>query len=83
MQLFLLYKPADIDECKPLNNRCDNGQRCNNTEGGFECLCLEGYSKNRNGKGCHSRNIVAKVAIGKHQNISPIYFQYKFYYNFK
>ncbi|XP_004498444.4 wall-associated receptor kinase 5-like [Cicer arietinum] len=64
---------TDIDECKPLNNRCDNGQRCNNTEGGFECLCLEGYSKNRNGKGCHSRNIVAKVAIGASAGIMILF----------
>ena len=35
---------ADIDECENGTNSCDVNAQCNNTEGGYNCSCLIGYT---------------------------------------
>jgi len=78
IQSFLLYTPADIDECKTSNNTCINEDHCRNTDGSHECFCPDGQSGNGTLEGgCHRRDIVTKVAIGKSISISHIYFLLK------
>ena len=36
-----MFKMADIDECTGFTG-CH--QKCNNTDGGYECDCLPGYA---------------------------------------
>ena len=49
------YQPtfcADVDECHRNNGGCSHN--CNNTEGGFQCLCPKGYElKPEDDKTCH------------------------------
>ena len=78
IQSFLLYTPADIDECKTSNNTCIDESHCRNTDGLYECFCPDGQSGNGTLEGgCHRRDIVTKVAIGKSLSISHIYFLLK------
>ena len=44
-------KCMDTDECSEDSFICGVGQ-CINTDGGFECLCPEGYMLKSDGKGC-------------------------------
>ena len=44
----------DIDECLTDNGGCN--QTCNNTMGGFECSCDEGYLLHADGKQCTGTN---------------------------
>ena len=41
------YCLEDVDECT-LNNPCQNHGTCQNTEGGYECICVNGFI----GKNC-------------------------------
>ena len=41
---------TDVDECLDVAN-CING-RCINTEGSYQCECLEGFELNPTGVGC-------------------------------
>ena len=34
---------VDIDECLMGLDNCDENARCNDTEGGFTCTCLDGF----------------------------------------
>ena len=34
----------DINECESGSPVCDENAVCNNTDGSFECSCVEGYS---------------------------------------
>jgi len=78
IQSFLLYTSADIDECKTSNNTCIDESHCRNTDGLYECFCPDGQSGNGTLEGgCHRRDIVTKVAIGKSLSISHIYFLLK------
>ena len=51
--LYTLYESnvfvtTDIDECSPPNtNNCFafENKECNNTQGGYECQCMTGYSE--------------------------------------
>ena len=36
----------DIDECAEGTHNCDEGAKCNNTNGSFTCTCMEGYTGN-------------------------------------
>ncbi|XP_046573991.1 protein jagged-1-like [Haliotis rubra] len=47
----------DIDECKEIDNTCQNGGRCRNTLGSFECICIEGI------KGRRCENIINQCAV--------------------
>ena len=41
---------ADVNECENSTLfTCEKFSNCNNTDGGFECICLEGYFENDNG----------------------------------
>lgn len=40
----------DIDECDDDNGGCE--QNCNNTDGGFECYCQQGFSLGDDGTSC-------------------------------
>ena len=41
---LFLSSLADIDECTNANDTCSLFAVCNNTMGGFNCSCLEGYN---------------------------------------
>ena len=38
-----MYFFADIVECDENPNACQNHATCNNTEGGFDCMCNGGF----------------------------------------
>lgn len=38
----------DVDECSK-DNACDKGAYCENTVGGYNCVCKEGYKKTEDG----------------------------------
>ena len=40
---------ADIDECERDIDDCGEHRICNNTHGGYECLCRRGYEDDNNG----------------------------------
>ena len=50
---------TDIDECESEIFRCPKDAVCNNTNGGYDCVCKPGYHKVNNG----TENICA-VKIG-------------------
>jgi len=61
-----------------LNNTCISEQHCRNTDGFYECFCPNGQSGNgTKAGGCHRRDVITKIAIGKPLTISQIYFQFK------
>ena len=33
----------DVDECMMGLDNCDENARCDNTDGGFTCTCLDGF----------------------------------------
>ena len=37
---------ADIDECDQGDHNCDINAQCDNTVGGFECHCNDGFTTN-------------------------------------
>ena len=48
----LLLSPVDINECSPFNPTHNCDQICNNTDGGFDCSCEEGYLLANDSKSC-------------------------------
>ena len=40
---FLYVHLADIVECEENPNACQDHARCNNTDGGFDCVCNGGF----------------------------------------
>ena len=44
---------VDINECSSLNGRCDH--ICDNTDGGHECSCRDGYQLLDDGNTCESK----------------------------
>ena len=47
---------VDIEECDMFDNLCVFG-RCENTQGGFECICDPGYILDNTGGNCTGSNI--------------------------
>lgn len=47
--MIFIYFLTDIDECK--TNPCQNGGKCQNTEGSYMCQCTDGWTGQRCGKG--------------------------------
>ncbi|XP_046584649.1 uncharacterized protein LOC124291639 [Haliotis rubra] len=45
----------DIDECDENSNDCQ--QTCNNTDGGWTCGCVEGYTLNEDNKTCNGSGV--------------------------
>ena len=41
---------SDVNECDEATSNCD--QTCNNTIGGFECGCFDGYNYNASTSTC-------------------------------
>lgn len=43
---------TDINECEVGRHNClsENNRTCNNTNGGFECICSDGYEEDSNGR---------------------------------
>ena len=39
----------DVDECQLLASACGTNADCFNFDGGYECYCIQGYFKDRNG----------------------------------
>ena len=45
------YNPVlDINECEDNNGGC--GHNCTNTDGNFECFCIDGYELDSDGATC-------------------------------
>ncbi|KAB2063221.1 hypothetical protein ES319_A10G201800v1 [Gossypium barbadense] len=57
----------DINECETLNP-CKEGVKCNNTFGGYNCPCPEGFDGDgrRNGTGCNAK------ALQQHRENFPV-----------
>ena len=39
-----IFLQTDIDECEDGTDSCDENADCTNTDGGYTCSCLSGYS---------------------------------------
>lgn len=52
----------DVNECDLMPNSCQNGGTCLNTQGGYNCVCVNGWS----GDDC-SKNIDDCVDAACHQ----------------
>ena len=42
----MMWIPVDIKECSLDLDDCSEFATCENTEGSFQCVCLEGYQGN-------------------------------------
>ena len=51
--IALYLSPIDIDECSMGNNSCHVNSTCFNTDGSYECECLDGFMGN--GFNCSSK----------------------------
>ena len=51
--IYLLSFVVDIDECMRGTHDCHDNATCTNTEGSYECDCIEGYMGN--GTYCESK----------------------------
>lgn len=38
------YCTEDVDECQLMPNACQNGGTCHNTHGGYNCVCVNGWT---------------------------------------
>ena len=52
---FFLHAPVDIDECEGGYHECS--QICENTQGGYNCKCRDGYFLGLDGKQCEGTYI--------------------------
>ena len=43
------HSVSDIDECLEMTFSCDPASNCENTPGGYDCKCKEGYYKTKQG----------------------------------
>jgi hypothetical protein len=61
---------SDIDECSKNLDNCDKEtQICNNSLGGFNCSCREGYEGDGSGTSCRAKlnqSQVISIALGKY-----------------
>lgn len=57
-RLLLLWSVPDVDECAE-EGYCSQG--CTNTEGGFQCWCVQGYELRPDKRSCK--------ALGKNQSV--------------
>lgn len=56
------FCPADVDECAARMDRCNRSvSDCINTEGGYVCKCLEGYTGD--GLHCHGMGMCEDSAL--------------------
>ena len=51
----------DVNECVEGSHRCS--QNCSNTDGSYECSCMDGYQLNSNGYSCNGMITVVKPLI--------------------
>ena len=50
---FSIHVFADIDECSnETEQHCSLTQRCVNSVGAYDCVCLPGYTENMSGTDC-------------------------------
>ena len=50
----MIFFLSDKDECEAFDmNSCD--QQCNNTVGGYDCSCVDGYELDANGFTCNGK----------------------------
>lgn len=47
----LSFKNTDIDECDSRHN-CGNGMICENTHGGYNCVCPPGFKQSETDNTC-------------------------------
>lgn len=38
------YCTEDVDECQLMPNACQNGGTCHNNHGGYNCVCVNGWT---------------------------------------
>lgn len=53
--VFIAFYFADVDECANQLHNCDEHAACSDTEDGFICTCLSGYTGN--GSFCSGRKL--------------------------
>ena len=52
--LYNIFYSSDIDECD--NNPCDlDTTRCENNEGSYKCICLDGYQATTDAHVCDGK----------------------------
>ena len=55
----MVFQLTDIDECTRNTDNCDDVlANCTNTEGGYNCTCIEGYDGDGFEGNCNSKSIL-------------------------
>ena len=64
---------VDIDECQ-VSNLCLDGSTCQNSDGGFECLCASGYRYDSTTDTCTGENYAVTHIYSNKASIFLIFF---------
>ena len=59
---------TDINECNTTNSEYEHNctHICNNTEGSYECLCMDGYELDVDGRNCTGKGVYGIIAPSSH-----------------
>jgi len=56
-----LYVIADIDECSMGTHTCDPNANCTDTDGSYNCMCMNGFEGN--GFNCTGKLVCRKYEL--------------------
>ena len=74
---YIIINITDIDECSEETSGCE--QKCKNTDGGFTCSCLEGYTLNVDNRTCNMSKSSDVFKVTKCKNLQSDDIELNFY----
>ena len=63
MPVSIYFLTSDTDECQENTSRCS--QECNNTIGGYQCYCKDGYSLANDSHTCEGKTMQMQATVPK------------------